>query len=108
MNINFRCLYLLSGKTNFHVKSPYPLSGETCDLPFNHIVSDGALFNISKIHKKLKQHLINIKNYTAHKGVAAGTQKTQLRTIIFAYRPYFLRTAYFYLHLFRLLNYLYV
>ena len=34
--------------------------------------------------------------------------KTQLRTILFAYRPYFLRTAYFYLHLFQLLNYLYV
>ena len=35
-------------------------------LPFNHIVSEGTLFNISKIHKKIKQYPIYIKNYTAH------------------------------------------
>ena len=34
--------------------------------PREHIVSEWAIFNISKIHKKLKQHPIHVKNYTAH------------------------------------------
>ena len=31
-----------------------------------HTVSEGAFFNISKIHKNVEQHLNNIKNHTAH------------------------------------------
>ena len=61
------CPYLLSCETtvegrveilNINSHCPHLLSGETTVK--NHIVSEVALFNISKIHKKFK-HPINIK-----------------------------------------------